>query len=129
MEDIDKLSNWELSKVLCTSRPKCTKDRVHRLPSFELACVLAKWPDIAWLARNGDLLQKLRGDDASWLLRDRPELFDALPKHSMDSRDWAYLLRKQPQFADHCLVELTPFHFEWLKAAQPKIVLKLNTEI
>jgi len=103
--------------------------RWHDLYAFltplELAEVLRDAPQAAEVFDMDDVREKLAPDHWLSLLADRPELekhFDWPQVEGRPSIYWDTLLRRQPQFADHCdFAQLRSFQIRRILLRQPQL--------
>ena len=96
------------------------------LTKWELASILRDAPQAAEALDMDDVREKLAPDHWLSVLADRPQLekyFDWATVEGRPSFHWDILLRKRPEFADHCdFSQLRSFQIRRILAKQPQFI-------
>ena len=103
------------------------------LSPFELAGVLRDAPQAAETLDMDDVREKLAPDRWLAVLAVQPQLekhFDWRQVEGRPSYEWDFLLRRQPQFADHCdFSQLRSDQIHRILNKQPQLAFAVNSRI
>ena len=113
---------------------KFPEGRWHDLYAFltplELARVLCDAPQAAEALDMDEICEKLAPDRWLDVLADQPQLekyFDWRQVEGRPSLHWDFLLRRQPQFADHCdFSQLKSYQLRRILMTQPQFVDRVD---